>query len=345
MCNIPPASAFVPDATGATNNAATLLAILLPFKRLYGDDGFMQDEILDDKDKHFQCYQDLAALKVQPRIYVNFGHFTLADYVDPIPKKRGFFSLKCEKAIQDILDPFNTYSAPRPRDFCIEDPDYSISKSMFNMFGGPGPFTVLKKRSEKKEDVDTLWESAWRRDPGGNWFEALLVWTPAVAACYYTDNFEFLEESFEPNPDNLKILDDNKIYFSEIKRDLYREVVRMNALLNIISNFGETGSLHPFYNKLLSRVRAEIGGHTDDIEPKPGYNKALSARRAELVMKHVCDNAASVLQYPPSVTKLADAISDRLAWGAYAASECATKSPTQDRSCRKITVRLTLAPK
>ena len=340
MCTPPSPTAFLPSADGVVNEAATFLAILLPFRRLYEDNGVMRSDIKRDKATETAPYRDRSFYKTDPRIYVNFGHFKLADYLDAIPSQKGQFSLKAENFVTDIVEVYNTYTTPRPRDFCIDDPGYVLSSSIINMFAGDGPFMVRKKGGSGIESVATHWDSVWRKLPSGRWFESLLIRTPAIPACYYTDDFLFQADNLNPNPDNPDTLNDNERYYLGIKDRLHRELRHVNAVLNIISNFGETETFHPYYTTLLNKMVVEVGGHTDHIEPRPGYNQGLSEERAKAVTKYISDNIGTILTYPASVTKSVDSVSERLTPGAHAASECPTQSPTPDRACRKISVRL-----
>jgi hypothetical protein len=340
VCNVPPAEAYKPSG------AMPLIAILLPFRRLYEANGFMRNEIAIDKAPEYQCYVELKPLKAREEIYVNFGEWDPAIFVDENPKKKNEFQLKSAKFVDAVFTRFQSYTAPRPYDFCMKDEGFALSRDIVNMCAGEGPFRVMKKSTTNAkiaETVPTFYEKMWRRSASDNrWIEALLIQSPPISACYQTDEFEFSAPCLQPDPDDQTILTDNETYFNGINDFLGIRIRQMNALLCAIANYGDLSRLHPAYVDCVNEVRVEIGGHTDDMGTD-AHNKVLSAQRAETLKKYLVDEMKTVLTYPSSVVKTFDATSGRLTAKGYAARECTTRKPTEDRTCRKISVRLVTA--
>lgn len=331
----------------AAPGAAPVLGILLPFRRLFVTGGTLRSVVALDKEPDHKCYRELSPMGTDEEIYVNFGEHDLGLFVEENPEEKGEYSLKNQAFVDMVYKRYQAYRTPGPYEFCVKDAGYARAMDLVNMCGGAGPWTTAAEKptpTQKTETVETFWERMWRsRSPGGRLVESVLIVARPVGACYQSDKFLFAPSDLEPNNDDETVLTDNITYHTKVAGDVATRVRQINALLCAFTRWGDLAGLHPTYVKAVEKLRVEVGGHTDDIL-SVAHNQALSWKRAEGVMAHLCAKMKEITEFPESVVTPLDATSDRLVTKGYASTECPTKQPQKDRACRKITLRLVSGP-
>jgi hypothetical protein len=339
-----PTAAEIQDA----GVAGVPVAIVFAFHRMYGPKGNMRSNIVGSgPDPSYPYVWPIRDQKFNRELYVRFGGVKLGTFISESPRGSGLYPFNGTAFVDAVLDHYHAYEQPGPADFCVADPDLSRSRRMADVLQGRKSYLVRKEKSTEVEEVASATDAMWRQLPSnlpkGPWFEAMVPLASPTPASYYTDAFGFDATSLEPSND-VDGVADNQENFARIAQKVSAQLRQLNALVSVISNFGDTAALHPTYKARLKKVRIEVGGHTDRMASK-SYNEALSAKRAGQVVEWACGTLGTILDYPSTVSPVPDMLSDLMVPKGYAYEECTADpgvEPSPKPVCRKISVRLVM---
>lgn len=333
----------------AAGDAGSPVAIVFAFHRMYGPLGNMRSDIVGSgPDPALPYLWPIRNLKFNREVYVRFGGVALGTFISESPPGSGTYPFNGTAFVDAVLKHYHAYEQPGPADFCVADPDLSRSRRMADVLQGRKSYLVRKEKSTDVEEVASSTDAMWRQLPSnlpkGPWFEALVPFAKPARASYYTDAFGFDATSLEPS-DDVDGVEDNEKNFARIVEKVSAQLRQLNALVSVISNFGDVSALHPIYRARLKKVRIEVGGHTDRMGGK-SHNEALSAKRAGKVVEWASGTLGTILDYPAAVSPVPDMLSDLMVPKGYADAECTADTgvkPTPTHVCRKISVRLVMA--
>ena len=331
LCNVPTTAEY------SANPPISTLGIAIAFHRIFTSYGNARKGLANS-------YPALSMTSFNREIYVNLDLDRTVDHVVPVNPPSTNYTYDEKAFAKKIVDRYRAYTAPTEFEFCVPDPTLNLSRRMGDSLGGEDFYVVqVEDEPDRTQVVKTLTEAWWRRDPDGALFSGLLLPVVPIPIRYQTSEFEFQAKLLEPPLPPGETIPDYTKYYNATRDRLWKQLRRINSIVNIVSNFGDLSVMHPDYVARLAKVRVEIGGHTDKKASK-ALNEVLSLKRAQHIVTHVRTSIAGVLTYPAAVGKVPDVISTRLVAKGYDYSECDGPSGVPTPSCRNVTTRLVMAP-
>jgi hypothetical protein len=329
LCNVPTAVEY------ANNPPITTLGIAIAFHRIFSSYGVPNRDLVN-------IYPSLSMTSFNREVYVNLDLDRIVGHVVPVGPPSLNYSFNEDRFAKAIVDRYRAYATPTEFEFCIPDNSLNLSRRMANCLASEDSYVVQSESDPARTQVvNTLTEAWWRRDAAGNFLSAVLLPVIPVPIRYQTNEFLYDSKLLEPPLNPGETVRDYEKYYKTTRDLLWKQLRRLNSIVNIISNFGDHSPLHPDYVARLARIKIEIGGHTDK-KASAAVNEPLSLKRAQHIVNHVKISVAGILTYPAAVGPVPDIISSRLTAKGYGYTECPGASGVPDPSCRNVTTRLVM---